>query len=226
MTNEVSVNNLMLATKQYEFRDGLRDIQMGLFMVAIGALTWLVISPIWVTFIYTLAIDFGRWAMLTTLIGLYLILIATALGMQWLINFARRRWLWRDSGYVKVSRNLVSRRTILIAGAVFVIGLVVGFRFSPMLEVDEWYVARVLFAAMGWGYGVGFVAFGLDIKLRRYIWLGLIGGLASTLLLFTSLEFGHAGLAFGLGWGSILLASGMVVLLRAWKNPQVSNHDE
>jgi tryptophan-rich sensory protein len=91
--------------------------------------------------------------------------------------------------------------------------------------MDEWYAARVLYAAMGWGSGVFFIAFGLDIKLRRYIWLGLIGGLASTLLLFFPLQFGEAGLAFGAVWGTILLASGMVVLLRAWKKSQDASHD-
>ena len=225
MANEVNIEKLMLETKQYEFADGLRDIQMGLITASLGAITWLVISPLWITFIYTLRLDFGRWAMATAAIGLYCIFIATALGLRWIITLARHRWLWRDSGMVKASRSIVSTRTTLIASIVFVIGLLVGFRLAPLVEVDEWYAARMLYAAMGWGYGVGLVAFGQDIKVQRYIWLGLLGGVASTLLLFFPLEFGEAGLAFGVGWGAILLASGLVVLLRTWNKSRGASHD-
>ena len=53
MSVQPDIEKLIRQTKQYEFADGLRDIQLGLFMGSMGALTWLVISPIWIYLIIT-----------------------------------------------------------------------------------------------------------------------------------------------------------------------------
>lgn len=225
MAENVDVEQLILETRQFEFADGLREIQYGLLLGSIGLITWVGIHPEWLAYVFRLTQDFGSWAVWMAFILIWLIPIAAAFGTLALMNFARRRWLWQESGMVKASRIAVSRRVNIIAAVTLLVGLVVGFRLPPVTAVDEWYAARVLYASMGWASGVFFIAFSRDIGLRRYLWIGLIGGLASTLLLLFPLQFGEAGLVFGLGWGVMLLASGAAVLWGARKKTAGENID-
>ena len=224
MQNSPDIEKLIRQTKQYEFADGLRDIQIGIVVSFMGVVTWLVINPLWITFIVKLKVNFGRWALVAATLMLFGFLAGVAFGLQYLMNYLRQGWFWRESGMVKASRRVASSRTQLIAGGIFILGLTAGLRLWPSVGADEWYIARILYSAMGWGYGAFFIIFGQDIQLPRYIWLGLIGGLASTLLLFFPLDLGESGLAFGVGWGVLLLSSGIVVLRRAWASLQESDH--
>jgi hypothetical protein len=224
METQTSIDKLILKTRQYEFADGLRDIQIGLIVSFMGIVTWLVINPLWITFIIELKVNVGRWAMVAATLMLFGFLAGVAFGLQYLMNYLRQGWFWRESGMVKASRRVASSRTQLIAGGIFIIGLVTGLGLWPLVGGDEWYIARILYSAMGWGYGAFFIIFGRDIELPRYIWLGLIGGLASTLILFFPLDLGQSGMAFGVGWGVLLSSSGIVVLRRAWASLQETDH--
>jgi hypothetical protein len=66
--------------------------------------------------------------------------------------------------------------------------------------------------AASWMTGYTMIALGRHLDLPRYVWLGVIGGLVSTPVLFLPLTFGQAWLAFGIWWGLLLAASGVVTL--------------
>jgi hypothetical protein len=225
MTENVDVERLILETRQYEFADGLREIQYGILLAAIGFITWLGINPTWLGWVMRLMKNVGDWAIWAAFIFVWLIPIAAAFVTLRLIQIARRRWLWRNTGMVKASSRVISRWTQVLAALTMVAGLVLGFLFAPLGVADEWYAARLLYAAVGWGSGVFFIAFSRDIGLPRYLWIGIIGGLASTLLLLYPFAFGEAGLAFGVGWGMLLVGGGLVALRRVGKKAQMDGSD-
>jgi hypothetical protein len=72
----------------------------------------------------------------------------------------------------------------------------------------------MLWAATGWSFGYTLFAMGRNLDLLRYRWLGLVGGILSTALLFLALPFPQSSLLFGLVWCFLLAASGVITLRR------------
>ena len=212
MAAQPNVDKLVRQTFQYEFSDGLRDLQLAVLLGIGGVTVWLALDPLWITFIATLMQVLGRWA---AWLSMLLVLVAplAALGSLGLMNILRRRWLWRESGMIK-SRWSVSRRVSVLSALIFVGGVALAFYARSLGWADDLFVLRMLWAATGWSFGYTLIGVGHDIGLSRYIWLGCVGGLISTALLFLPLAFGQTALALGLGWGLLLAASGLITLRR------------
>ena len=64
MDVQPDVDQLVQKTRQYEFVDGLRDLQMGVYFAVSGVTLWLVLDPIWMSVLSSLVKSFGRWAAL------------------------------------------------------------------------------------------------------------------------------------------------------------------
>ena len=65
MTDQVDPREIILKTKQYEFADGLRDIQLGITLMMMGAVWfWFMYEPAWLGLMIQLGRDYGRWASL------------------------------------------------------------------------------------------------------------------------------------------------------------------
>jgi hypothetical protein len=54
--------------------------------------------------------------------------------------------------------------------------------------------------------------------------MGALGGAASTAMLFYQSSISGAGLTFLIGWGLVLLASGLMVLGRIWPRVREESH--
>lgn len=214
MTAETNMDDLIHETQRYEFGDGLRDLQLAVLLVVGGLTVWLSFEPMWFTFLGALIQQFGRgiaWAglLLTFVPGLL------ALAMLGLMNWVRRRWLWRASGIVKPVRIIVPRRVSVLSAVILVVGMGIAVLLRQSGWVDDTFLLRMLWTATGWSFGYTLFGVGQNIGLTRYVRLGLVGGAVSTILLFLPLAFNQAGLLFGLVWGMLLGASG-IVTLRAW----------
>jgi hypothetical protein len=219
MTAQPDVDKLIRQTRQYEFSDGLRDLQLALLLGLGGVAVWLSLEPRWLIFVATVAKTFGRWAAWINMLPLVAALGAV-LGMLWLMDFVRRRWLWRESGMVKSSRWVVPRGVNVASAVVLVGGIAVGLGLRYIGWVDDAFVLRMLWAATGWSFGYTLIGMGHHLGLSRYVWLGAVGGIVSTATLFLPLTFGLVALAFGLGWSIILGVSGAVALRRAFRSAQ------
>jgi hypothetical protein len=64
----------------------------------------------------------------------------------------------------------------------------------------------------------------MNIKITRYVIMGLIGGIASTALFLVQSSLTGAGLLSFLGWGAIFLISGFIVLRQAWPEVKEESH--
>jgi len=215
MAVQPDVQDLMRRTRQYEFADGLRDLQLALLFGLGGAGIWLVFSPIWIGFLSALVLRFGRRAAWAGLLWVFLPALAV-FGMLGVMRVLRSRWLWAHTGMVKASRWAVPRRVNLISAVILVGGIALGIGLRSLGWVDETFVLRMLWTATGWSFGYTLVGVGREIGLARYIRIGLVGAVASTVILLTPISFGEAGLALGLGWFLALAVSGGVTLRRAW----------
>ncbi len=225
MVQQVDTEKIILKTKQYEFADGLREIQMGVLSILWGAIwNWVIIEPSWYRFLFQLRDDYGKWAMTVALVLVLSIPTVVVLGFQRMMEVIRRKWLWRETGMVKSSQNLFPRRISVLVSVVFIGTVALGFRLQSTLKTGEWFGWSLLLLATGWGLGITLIGLGSHLKIPRYVYMGVIGGLASTAILLYQTSLTGAGLVFYMGWGFLLLISGSIVLKRAWPKAGEKNH--
>jgi len=215
MAVQADVKDLMRRTRQYEFADGLRDLQLALMFGLSGAGIWLVFSPVWFAFLGALVLRYGRWAAWAGLLGVFLPAL-TVFGMLGVMKVLRSRWLWARTGIVRPVRWAVPRRVSLISALILIGSIALGLGLHNLGRVDGNFVLRMLWTATGWSFGYTLVGVGRELALARYIRIGLVGAAASTVILLTPISFGEAGLALGLGWFLVLSVSGGVTLRRGW----------
>jgi len=228
MTMQTDIEDLIHKTKRYEFADGLRDLQLAALLAFGGVFVWLSLTLIgmrwYVQLILNLVEMFGRWAALITGLLFFLVLFALLVGTLWAMKFLRRRWLWRESGWVKPLPWQVPRKVTILSVVIFLggLGLAIGLRATG--KVDDSFVIRMFWAATGWAFGYTLVGVGREIGLKRYIWLGAVGGVASTVVLFLPLDFGQTAIALYGAWALALGISGAIVLRRALAMTNQVNH--
>jgi hypothetical protein len=217
MVQPLDAEKIILKTKQYEFSDGLRDIQIGLTLILIGLFWgWLSYQPAWLRFIIGLGEDYGRWATITASSLLMLFPILAAFGLNKIMEILRRRWLWRESGIVKSSSILVPARVNIISIIIFLALVGLGILLQPYLKTGDLYMWSVILFAIGWSFGFILIGVGRSLQLQRYIIMGAVGSIASTGTFFYQTSLSGSGLVFYLGWGLILLVGGFIVLKRVW----------
>ncbi len=225
MFEQVDTKKIILQTKQYEFADGLRDIQLGVALILMGSVWFgLMYQPSWLMFLIQLGRDYSRWATTAAFLLLFSLPAVATVGMQRVMENIRRRWLWRESGMVKSSRILVPSYITILSVVIFIGALIAGLRFQSFLKTGEFYLMSLIMVAIGWSFGVTLAGVGINLKVWRYVIMGVVGGIASTALLLYQSSLTGAGLLSFLGWGLILLTSGLVVLKRAWPEIKEESH--
>jgi len=225
MFEQVDTKKIILKTKQYEFADGLRDIQLGIALILMGAVWFgLMYQPSWLMFMIQLGRDYGRWATIVAFLLLFSLPVVATAGMQRIMESVRRRWLWRETGMVKSSRILVPSHINILAVFIFIVALILGLRFQSFLKTGDFYLMSLIMVVVGWSFGVSLIGLGINLKVWRYVIMGVIGGVASTALIFYQSSLTGAGLLSFLGWGLILLTSGLIVLKRVWPEIREEGH--
>lgn len=228
MTKQTNIEDLIRKTKRYEFVDGLRDLQLAVLMAFIGVFAWLSLSLIgmrwYAQLILNLVEMFGRWGALISGLLYILILLVLLVGTLWTMRFLRRRWLWRESGWVKPLPWQVPRKITILSAVIFLGGLGLALGLLATGRVGDSFVLRMFWAATGWAFGFTLVGVGREIRLKRYLWLGSVGGVASTLVLFLNLDFGQTAVALYGAWALALGISGAIALRRALTKTNQVNH--
>lgn len=216
MDNQSTIDHLITHTKQYEFSDGLREIQLAVLWLGTGLTTWFILErpDIWLAAVYQLKANLGDWArwlaMLLVLIPSVLVILC-----QIVIRYTRQRWLWRQSGWVKPNPSaIVPQSTYVVAAAIVVLSALFGAALYQLDLLAGDAALRLLVVGTGWANGFIMVSLSKSIGLQRYAWFGFLGGVLLTPLLFLPLSFGLMWLLFGVWWGLILALSGAMSLRR------------
>ena len=129
MNTQQDITKLMLQTRQYEFIDGLRDLQLAVIFASLGATSWLILDFVYLPYIANLMKVFGRSAVWLSLL-LALLPAILGLGMLSLISFVRRRWLWQHTGMVKSLNQMVPRWSVVFATIIYVLSIVLVFNYK------------------------------------------------------------------------------------------------
>ena len=175
MMSQPDVEQLIKKTRQYEFSDGLRDLQLAIFVGFGGVTAWLSFEPFWITVIGRTANTFGRWAASIGMLPVVL-LIAAVWGMLWLMEQFRKRWLWRETGMVKASKWIVSRRVNVISFIILLAGIGISLALQRIRLGERAFVLRMIWTATGWSFGYTLAGIGQEIGLPRYVKVGWLAG--------------------------------------------------
>ncbi|HEX7555561.1 MAG TPA: hypothetical protein VF338_02970, partial [Leptolinea sp.] len=62
MLSQPDLEQLIQKTRQYEFSDGLRDLQLAVLLGFGGLTAWISFEPFWFSIIGIAVRTFGRWA--------------------------------------------------------------------------------------------------------------------------------------------------------------------
>ena len=228
MNKQTDIEGLIRKTRQYEFIDGLRDLQKAAIMAFFVVFAWFVFTQTGLSWYFRLILlikeTFGSWAPWIDGLLFLLIIFSILGGSLWLMRAVRRKWLWRDSGWVKPLPWQVSRKVTILSVTIFLSGLGLAIALFVVDRVEASFILRMLWVATGWAFGYTLVGVGQEIGLKRYIWLGAVGGIASTVLLFLPLTFGQVAIVLYGAWALVLGISGAIALRRALATTNQVNH--
>jgi hypothetical protein len=211
MKNFMYLDNLTRITRRREFEDGLFDFVLAVTFLMIGIAGWIFFSP-WAIQWYVKFLILNREVTIIALLTLSAFFILLIFLARRFVEYIRRTYLWRESGYVKSLRWQVKTSINLIAGTVTILMIVFAFWLMLRGLISSEDVLRVLVSSVGVSTGIVFLGVGFDLQLRRYISVGLIGMMTSISLLFIPVTFSMSWLIFGLIWVTILSISGLVAL--------------
>ena len=118
----VDVMNLQRRTIRYEFADGIRDFQTAIWLVLIGFYAWIMwdMPEVWMEPIARLRASTGN-PITGILVFIVMVSIPYAItqGALHLMNeYVRRRWLWRETGFIKSKATLLPRGVGLVGGLI------------------------------------------------------------------------------------------------------------
>jgi hypothetical protein len=214
MNRIVNLDELTRSTRRREFEDGLADlVNAGVFLV-IGLLGWLSFSPAIMRW-YIEALIQNREITIIGSFTLVPLLVLLMFGARRVIDRVRRAMIWKDSGFVKSLRWQVDWRVTLLACAVSVIMIIgAAWLMSKGLLTQE-HVLRVLVSSGGVATGITFFGMGRELKLRRYVWVGIAGGAISAVIMLLPTAFSVSWLLLGVIWMGILSFSGLCTLRRS-----------
>lgn len=212
----VDILRIQRRTVRYELADGVRDFQSAMWILVIGFYGWLMwdMPQVWLPAMVDL-MDwqgelFGWILILTFGLGIPIILIEGSLRLM--NEYVRRRWLWRETGFIKPKRMIVPRPTLFIAFAIMIVTFVGGIFLAIQLE-DPWIIFRSIFVGSGFEMAFMYFSLGGQFEIKRYRMVAL-GGLIGTLALAPlSVSVGLHALMICAFWTVILLVSGVSGLL-------------
>jgi len=228
MNKQTDIEGLIRKTRQYEYVDGLRDLQMAAIMAFFVVFAWFFFTLTGVRWYLRLILflkgTFGSWAPWIDGLLFLLIIFSVLGGSLWLMRAMRRKWLWQKSGWVKPLRWQVPRRVSVLSVVIVLGGIGLAIALFVTNRVEASFILRMLWVATGWAFGYTLVGVGREIGLKRYIWLGAVGGIASTVLLFLPLPFGQVAIILYGAWALALGISGAIVLRRVLAKTNQVNH--
>jgi hypothetical protein len=207
MNNLTEIDDLTKRTRRYEFLDGLVDITYGVLFLALGLLTWFITSTFGLKW-YATALIRNREITILGMVLVFSSLVLLIFGSQRIIQRIRLSTDWKSKGFVKPLRLQVRWPVQLIAAVVSItiILLAFGLMLKGYLTQDD--ALRFLVFSVGVSTGITFVGLGIDLKITRYLCVGICGIVASTMIILLRLSFSMSWLFFGISWVVFLAASG------------------
>lgn len=205
------IDKLTRQTRRREFDDGLMDILNGGVFLLLGIANWFVFSAAGMSWLATAFIKRQEIAILALLAVVPALLLAIY-GLRRLIARIRRAYLWKESGYVESLRWQVSKwiNIIAVLGSVTLIAVAVRLMIGGSITEEQ--VLRAVATSVSLGTAIVYLGMGIDLRIRRYVVVGLAGLVLSAIVLAQAVSFSESWLMVGIGWMAILTVAGLWAL--------------
>lgn len=197
------ITALQRNTVRYEFADGVRDFQNALWLLMMGFGVWVVadFTSVWLPFARSQTVSF---VFLTVAIP-----IGVMQGSLVLMNeYLRRRWLWRETGFIKPKSWLVPRHVLFTAYGIILGVTLVGMWAAFQLN-EAWLIVRSVFIATGFGMAYIQYTIGRRLHFTRYKLVAAVGAVGTPLIALLPLTTGLAALLLSLFWAGLFIVSGL-----------------
>lgn len=214
MNHITEFDNLTKATRRREFDDGLMDYVFGCTCLLIGLLGWFFFSSFGLRWIVIGMLQ-NRELTIIAFIAIIALLILLISGARRMIEYIRRKTLWKNRGFVKSLRWQVSWQINVLAGAVGIAMIVIAVWLMSNGYLIQEIVLRTLVSSTGVATGIVLFGMGKELNLQRYKWAGSIGGLLSTLVILMPISFSISWLVLGIVWIVVLTVSGSWALRKS-----------
>lgn len=213
--NRVSeLDKLTRLTRRREYDDGLMDFVFGITFLFISLAGWFFFSSVGLTWFISSLIQ-NRELTLIGLITLIPLLILIIAGARRLVERIRRNSLWKNRGFVKSLSWQISWQINVFSGVVLIAMIALAAWLLSQGTVNQDFVLRTLVSALGVATSIVFFGMGKDLGLRRYVWVGLAGGLLSALISIAPISFSISWFVLGSLWMIILTISGLWALQKS-----------
>lgn len=211
----VNVLKLQQRTARYELADGIRDFQMAFWLLVTGVYAWL-------TWDHMAAVGEPMARLVREQGSLFALILIFALvvGIPFIVseltlrcanNTIRRRWLWRETGFVKNKGWVVPRWILFISFAIALTTFVIGTMIAIETE-DGWFFIRSLYVGIGLQFAFQYFAMGQRLDIQRYKAVAAAGLVATVGLLPLSLSLGVFCLGISAAWALILVIGGVYAM--------------
>ncbi len=208
------IDSLTRATRRREFEDGLVDLLYGGVFLILGLASWFVYSTVGLRWLATVLIRYREIASIGLLVfvpALVLVIFAA----RRLIERWRRAYLWKGRGYVQSLRWQV-KPAVSAAAAVSCLGLIGGVAWLTAVgTLNQDHLLRSLTSGVSLGTAIVYFGMGVDLRIRRYLVVGIAGAVLSLPLLLLAISFSQSWLLLGGGWMLILGIPGVWALRRS-----------
>jgi len=211
MDKSLDLDRLTIKTQRLEYEDGLRDFQIGAIFLILFLANWFIFTPAGLELLIRTSIRFKDYKdlWLVGLVGLIALIYLLAFGSERVMERIRRATFWKESGFVKPLRWGVISKSVIILATVLLLGIIIGSVWLMAKGTISQEVAlRSIPASVGLATAVIFIGMGINLRLRRYVIVGVSGAILSGIILLTEMSFAYAYLWTGIGWAVILALSG------------------
>ena len=214
MNHVIKFDDLSKATRKREYDDGLMDYIIGGAFLLLCLLDWFIFSYSGLKWYATRLIQNRETTIIVSVavISLFILLIYE---MRKIINRIRQKTLWKNQGFVKPLRWQVSWQINALASAVMIAMIVFAFWLMFKGSISQEIVLRTLVSSTGVAAGIVFFGLGKQIDLRRYQWVGTVGGTLSALIIIMTISFSNSWLVLGLIWMTVFILSGSWALRKS-----------
>jgi len=217
MNNIDEIDGLTRRTRKREFDDGLVDILYGVFFLVMGLAGWFFSSAVGLRW-FAIAMVQQRAITIIALLTLALAFVLTMRGSRRLIEWIRRSFLWKESGFVEPLRWQVKRSVTIASVLAFLALILVAYWLMVTGSLSEEAVLRTLSASVSLGTAIMYLGMGIDLRIRRYVGVGIAGLILAAIILTQATSFSESWLLVGVGWMTILTASGLWALRQSVQN--------
>jgi len=210
----VNVLKLQKSTARYEFADGIREFHSAFWILVTGVYAWLFWDhpALWLSQVDTIRSQGTLFVILISFVlPIGVPLVISQLGLYYINQVVRRRWLWRNTGFIKPKSWVMPRRVLFIGYVIslcsFVIGILLAMQFA-----DWWLIIRGIYVGTGLASAYMYWTLGSQMALPRYQWLARLGLPATLIIAVLPLSAGLFSLILSLFWAGLLTVSGLYAM--------------